>query len=326
MAAMRRRDFIILIAGGAVTSVQPLHAQQRVARVGVLVIGGAVAAKDLKISSELARLGYVDGRNLIYDIRAADGNLGRLPILARELVAAKPDVLISATSFSAEALAAATRDIPIVMTVMIDPIATGFSDSMSRPSRNVTGFTSSSPTLAAKRLELLHELIPGLRRVAYMSMPTGSMAAIFERYVHNAAGALGIAIHTIPMNTIASVSDGFLIADREKVQAVLVEVNPSNVRLGVHIIDECLVRDLPSIHPWSFEVQAGALMSYGPAAVENHAGAAKYVDRILKGAKISELPFEEPTEIKLAINLRTARSMKITIPQTLLARAEEVIE
>ena len=196
---------------------------------------------------------------------------------------------------------------------------------MSRPSRNVTGFTSSSPTLAAKRLQLLHELTPGLQRIAYLS-GTDAMFALFERHVRAAADVLGVTIHSIPISTVASVSEGFVFADREKVQAVLVEVNANNVRLAVHIINECLVRDLPSIHPWSFEVQAGALMSYGPAAVENHAGAARYVDRILKGAKVSELPFEEPTEIKLAINLRTARAMKITIPQTLLARADEVIE
>jgi putative ABC transport system substrate-binding protein len=148
----------------------------------------------------------------------------------------------------------------------------------------------------------------------------------FERHVQSAANALEIAIHTITMTSVGAVSEGFLVADREKVQAVLVEVSPSNMRLSAHIINECLVRDLPSIHPWSFEVHTGALMSYGPAGLENHTGAARYVDRLLKGAKISELPFEEPTEIKLAVNLRTARSMKITVPQTLLARADEVIE
>lgn len=311
---------------GAAASLRPAAAQPRVARVGVLVIGRAPAVKDFNIASELARLGYAIGRHVTYDLRAADGNLGRLAGLARELVAGKPDVLIGAGALSAEALAAATSEIPIVITVMIDPIETGFSDSMSRPSRNVTGFTSSSPTLSAKRLELLRELIPGLRRVAYLSAASGSMYAILEKNVRAAAADWDIAVHTIPLSTEASVAGGFAIADREQAQAILVENNPSNVRLSVHIINECLVRDLPSIHPWIFEAHAGGLMSYGPAALENHAGAARYVDRILKGAKVSELPFEEPTEIRLAVNLRTARSMKIAIPQTLLARADEVIE
>jgi len=326
---MRRREFNALLVGIVVSSIaRPLkaRAQRRMARVGILVLGGPVAAKDLIISSELARLGYVDGRNITYEIRAADDDLSRLAPLARELVAAKPDVLIGASSSVAEALAAATRDIPIVMTVIGDPIAVGVTSSMSRPSRNVTGFTASSPTLAAKRLELLHQLIPGLNKVAYLTMPTSPMNVTFKQQVRNAADVLGISLISVPITTDASVTDGFALVDREKAQAVLVESHESNVRLGAHIIDECLVRDLPAIHTWSFEVRAGALMSYGPATIENFAGAARYVDRILKGAKVAELPFEEPTEIKFAINLRTARSIKLTIPATLLARANEVIE
>jgi putative tryptophan/tyrosine transport system substrate-binding protein len=129
-----------------------------------------------------------------------------------------------------------------------------------------------------------------------------------------------------PVSTETAVADAFIIVDREKVQAVMVEINPTYVRLGPHIIDECLVGDLPSVHPWFFEMRSGALMSFGPAVLENHAGAARYVDRLLKGTKIAELPFEEPTETKLGINLRTARSIKVTIPNTLLVRADQVIE
>lgn len=304
----------------------PVHAQQRVPRVGVLVLGRAGAAKDLNIATALARLGYVEGRNIAYDVRAAEGNLSRLPALARELAAGRPAVLIGSGAVSAEALAAATNDVPIIITVMIDPVETGFSDSLSRPSRNLTGFTSSSPTLSAKRLEVLRELVPGLQRVAYLSATPGSAYSILEKQVQSAAKQWGIAIHSIPLSTEASVSEGFAVADREKVQAILVDNSPSNMRLSVHIINECLVRDMPSVHPWTFEAHAGALMSYGPATFENHVGAARYVDRIIKGAKVSELPFEEPTEIRLVVNLRTARSMKITVPQTLLARADEVIE
>jgi putative ABC transport system substrate-binding protein len=323
---MRRREFMLLLAGAGLSYSLPLRAQQRMARVGVLLLGGAVSAKDLAISSELARIGYVDGRNIAYGIRAADGDFSRLSALARDLVATKPDVLISASTEAAEALAAATPDIPIVITVTMDPIAAGLSDSMSRPSRNVTGFTSSSATLAAKRLELLSELIPGLRRVAYLGAPTGSTYARFDQHVRTAADALGITILSVPITTDASVPDSFEVVDREKVQAVIVGLTPTNTRVSGHIIDQCLIRDLPSVHPWSFEVNAGALMSYGPKSLENNAGAARYVDRILKGTKISELPFEEPTEFKLAINLRTARSINVKIPPTLLARADQLIE
>jgi putative tryptophan/tyrosine transport system substrate-binding protein len=242
------------------------------------------------------------------------------------LVATKPDVLVGASEVAADVLARATRDIPIVITVMADPIASGLSSSMSRPTRNVTGFTISSLTLSSKRLELLHELIPDLRRVAYLTTPAGPAYNAFEQHVREAANALGLAIFSVPITTEKTVTDGFVIVEREKAQAILVETTPSNVRLSIRIIDECLFRALPAIHPWYFEVRTGALISYGPSMLENYAGAARYVDLLLKGAKISDLPIQEPTEIKLAINLSTARAIALTIPPTLLARANEVIE
>jgi putative tryptophan/tyrosine transport system substrate-binding protein len=323
---MRRRDFITLLGATAVSWPLIARAQQRSVHIGILLLGPAVPPKELAITSELARLGYVEGRNVGYEIRGADGDLGRLPTLTRELVANKPDVLVGASEIAADALAKATPDIPIVITVMGDPIASGLTSSMSRPTRNVTGYTLSRPTLGAKRVELLHELIPGLRRVAYLTTPLGPMHNVFEQQVRNAANAFSIAIFLVPIITEESVADGFVMAEREKVQAIIVENSPSNVQLSTRIIDECLFRDLPAIHPWYFEVRAGALMSYGPTVLENHVGAARYVDRLLKGAKVSELPIEEPTLIKLAINLRTARAIKLAIPPTLLARADEVIE
>jgi putative ABC transport system substrate-binding protein len=323
---MRRREFITLLGATAVSWPLVARAQQRSVHIGILLLGSAMPAKELTIASELARLGYVEGRNVSYEIRGANGDLRRLQTLTRELVATKPDVLVSASEIAADALAKATPDIPIVITVMGDPIASGLTSSMSRPTRNVTGFTLSSPTLGAKRLELLHELIPGLRRVAYLTTPVGPMYNAFEEQVRNAANVLNIAIFLVPIITEESVADGFVMVEREKVQAIMVENTPPNVRLSTRIIDECLFRDLPAVHPWYFEARAGALMSYGPTVLENFAGAARYVDRILKGAKVSELPIEEPALIKLAINLHTARAIKLTIPATLLARADEVIE
>jgi len=322
---MRRRDFLIF--GIAAATAWPLAAlaQQSSKRIGILIIGSAVAPKELAFVSELTRLGYVEGNNARYDVRGADGDITRLTTLARELVSSKPDVLIGASEAVATALANATAEIPIIITVMGDPIAIGLTNSLSHPSRNVTGFTQSSSTLTAKRLELLRELIPTLRRLAYLNAP-GPMIGIFEQQVRNAASVLGITVTTIPVTTEASVSKGFELADREQVQAVMVETSATSVRLSAHIIDECLVRDLPAIHPWSSSVRDGALMSYGPATVENNSGAASYVDRILKGAKVVELPIQEPTDIKLAINLHTARAIGLTIPPAFLARADEVIE
>jgi len=322
---MRRRVFLTF--GGAAAVAWPFAAlaQQASKRIGILIIGSAVAPEELTIVSELTRLGYVEGKNIRYEVRGADGDLGRLTALAQQLVKTKPDVLIGASELIATALATATAEIPIVITVMGDPIAIGLSNSLSHPSRNVTGFTQSSSTLSAKRIQLLRELIPTLHKLAYLNAP-GPMIGIFEQQVREAATALGITVTTIPVTTEASVLEGFELADREQVQAVMVETSATSVRLSAHIIDECLVRDLPAIHPWSSSVRDGALMSYGPATVENNTGAAKYVDRILKGAKVAELPIQEPTEIKLAINLRTAHAIGLTIAPSLLVRADEVIE
>jgi putative ABC transport system substrate-binding protein len=326
-AIMRRRDFITLLGGAGAAWPNAGNAQQRPARIGILLLGRRVATKDLAITVELARIGYVDGRNVTYEIRVAEGDMRKVPALARELVATKPDVLICATGEAAELLATETGKIPIVVTVTVDPISNGLSTSMSRPSRNITGFTSSAPTLAAKRLELLRDLIPGLRRIAYLGGPTSARyAGPEQREVLKAANALGIAAYLVPVTTVASVTEAFLIIDRKTAQAVMVGSNPFNVQIIGHIIDECSIRDLPAIYPWSFAVSSGGLISYGPASIENYAGTARYVDRLLKGAKVSELPFQDPTEYKLAINQRTARAMKITIPETLLTRADEVID
>ena len=325
---MRRRDFAVGLAGMMLAGSRSVHAQQGLPRIGVLVPGSVTEPKRLSVVMELARLGHVEGRNIAFEIRAADGDIGRFPALARELVAEKPVALVTASTAAALALAQVTPDIPIVVTVTIDPIASGLSDSIARPSRNITGFTSSSPTLAAKRVQLLHQLVTDLRRIGHLSVPLGAAYEIFRDHIQAAAEAFGIVTVNMPVTapTAEGVSDAFRIADGAELQAVLVGVHPAVVRMSGYIIDECLVRNLPSIHPWSFETQLGALMSYGPVTVENVSGAARYVDRILKGATVAELPFEEPTEIRLAINLRTARSMKIIVPPTLLASADDVIE
>jgi putative ABC transport system substrate-binding protein len=322
---MQRRDFLGVL-GGAAAWPLAVTAQQRIPRVGVLLIGAGVPPRDFELARQLARLGYVEGRNITYEIRGADGDANRLPTLAREIIATNPDVIVGSTSPAALALAAATRDIPIVMTVIGDPIALGLSNSISRPSRNVTGFTISSASLAAKRLELLRELVPALRKVAYLWVPLNPVTKQLGEQVRMAADTLDIKLVSLPLTTSADINEAFTLAEKEQVTAVFIEPADLTVRFSGTIVDECLVRNLPAMHAWPFEVHNGALISYGPAIVENYPRTAIYVDRILRGAKIAELPFEEPTQIKLAINLRTARSIKITVPPTLLARADEVIE
>jgi ABC-type uncharacterized transport system substrate-binding protein len=323
---MRRREFITLLGGGAATWSISVYAQQKIPRVGVLVVGPNPPAHDFELVHQLAQLGYTEGRNIIYEVRGAESDSNRLPRLAQELVTTKPDVIVGSTSEVAVALAAATRNIPIVMTVVGDPVTLGLTTSMSRPDRNVTGFTVSSPSIAAKRLELLRELVPAVHKVAYLWEPPNPMTKKFGEEVRKAADTLGIELISLPLTSGVDIGPAFTIAEKEKVMGVLVEAGGIAVRFGGTIVDECLVRNLPGMHAWPSEVHIGALMAYGPAAPENFQRAATYVDRILKGTKISELPFEEPTQIRLAINLRTARSINISIPASLLARADEIIE
>ncbi len=325
---MRRRDFILTaVFGGAAAARSPsLSAQERTARIGILLNGSAVPPRDLDIARELARIGYVEGRNVGYEVRAAAGDLSRLPERARELVATTPDVLVGSGTQAATALFGATRSIPIVMTAVGDPIAVGLTGSISRPTNNVTGFTISSLSLAAKRLELLHGIVPALRKVAYLWVPGNPLAALFESHVRKAADVLGIRLVSLALTSHADITLAFARAGEEQATAVLVESDPLTLRFSGSIVDECLVRHLPAMHSWPIEVRNGALVSYGPAAIENYPRAAIYIDRILKGAKVAELPFEEPTQIKLVINLRTARSIRITFPPTVLALADEVVE
>jgi ABC-type uncharacterized transport system substrate-binding protein len=210
--------------------------------------------------------------------------------------------------------------------VMGDPIVLGLSNSMSRPTRNITGFTNSSLSLAAKRLELLRDLVPDVRKVAYLWTPDNPIVAARSEQAQIAADTFGIELVSLPLTSGADIPAAFQTADREQVGAVLVESAQLLARFSAHIVDECLVRNLPAVHAWPFEARAGALMAYGPTTVENHPGVAGYVDRILKGARVVNLPFEEPTQIEFAINLRTARSIGVAIPPILLARADEVIE
>lgn len=322
---MRRREFVSLLGGLATVWPLSLHAQS-IPRVGILLNGGAILPGDLDFVRELARLGHIEGRNVSYEVRAAEGDSSRLPKLARDLVATKPDVIVASAAPAAAALFGATRTIPIVMTVIGDPIALGLSGSISRPTHNVTGFTVSSSSLAAKRLELLHGMVPALRTVGYLWVPANPLATLFEPQVRKAAGLLGIKLVSLPLTSGADIASAFSRVDEEPVMAVLVESDPITLNFSGSIIDECLVRNLPGMHTWPVEVRQGALISYGPAAIENIPRAAVYVDRILKGAKVAELPFEEPTLIKLAINLRTARSIGFAFPPALLARADEVVE
>ena len=333
---MRRRE---LIGGLVVAAAGPLAARAQVPvddrrigllpsarRVGVLFAGRRDAPRSHEFFDVLKRLGHIEGGNVVYDIRAAQGDAAKLSQLARDMVAKQPDVIVSSTSVAARALADATATIPIVMALISDPLDLGLTESMSRPTGNVTGFTASSATLAAKRLELLRELMPSARRVAHLSVPASPHALPLAMQARQAAGSLGMEVVVIPLRSAEDIAPAFAIVDAQSPDALLIDADPITITQRHALIDECRVRNLPAIHTYALEVRDGGLISYGPSSLENFVGAAEYADRILRGAKVAELPFEEPTHFTLAVNLRSARSLGLIIPPTLLARADEVIE
>jgi putative tryptophan/tyrosine transport system substrate-binding protein len=298
---------------------------RRVYRVGVLFPAGETPGlRDL--ADALAALGYVEGRNVVYEIRAAGAEAERLPALARELAAAKPDVIVSATERAGSALIEATRDIPIVLTLVGDPVALGLTQSIARPTRNVTGFTTANDSAAGKRLEILAEIVPALRKAGLLWVRENSQHRLVAERTREAAVVLGIELLSLPITDAEDIPPAIARAEQEQVGGLLVAADPITVRNRRTIIDQCLVRDLPAMHSYSFEVRDGALAAYGSDIGEEYGRTAAYVDRILRGARVAELPFQEPTQVALSLNLRTARSLRLTIPQSLLVRADEVFE
>jgi putative ABC transport system substrate-binding protein len=326
---MKRREFIALLGGAAIGAWRSTaQAQQavRLRRVGALFLGETDAPGSRSLIEALAKLGYVEGRSIAYELRSIGREDEQIAELARNLVATKPDVIVSAGSAAVQALMAATREIPIVVVAIGDPVALGMTKSMARPTGNVTGFTTAHDTLAAKRIELLQELIPSLRKVALMWVPSNPLHRLIEDDTRKAAMAFRIELLSLPVRNADDIAPAIARLEEQRVQALIVGPDPLTVRNRQTIIDQCAVRDLPAIHNYSFEVREGALMSYGSDVGDDYGRAALYVDRILKGAKVSDLPFQEPTQFTLAINLRTARSLGLKVPQSLLVRADEVIE
>jgi ABC-type uncharacterized transport system substrate-binding protein len=328
---MRRREFISLL-GGAAAWPLAAGAQQgeRVRRIGVLM---AQAANDPEGQARIAaflqglqELGWSVGRNLRIDIRWSAGNADDTHKYAAELVALAPDIILASTTPSVAALLQATRTVPIVFTVVADPVGAGFVDSLARPGGNATGFITFEYGLAAKWLELLKEIAPGTTRAAVLRDPAitsgiGQFAAI-----QTAAPSLGMEI--VPVNvrdagdieravaTFARVGNGGLIATGGPLTQLHRDL----------IIMLTARHKLPAVYANRFFVADGGLMSYGSDLVGQHRPAARYVDRILKGEKPADLPVQAPTKYELVINLKTARALGLEVPASVLARADEVIE
>jgi putative tryptophan/tyrosine transport system substrate-binding protein len=328
---MRRREFIALAVSLAVWPVvafsQTVSRQQRIGFLGNWGEGDAEGTKRLdKFRLRLRELGWTEGKNLQIDVRFGDNNGERIRQAATELIQLAPDAIVSTTSTTTRALMNAGGNIPIVAAVSGDPIALGFTKALSRPTANITGFTTFNDTLAAKRFEMLREIVPAMRTAALIWVPVNPQQALLEIRTKEAAKALGIELLSLPIKATNDISPALAAVRNQNASAVIVAADPLTVANGRVIIDGCITMKLPAIHTFVSEARNGALMSYGIDILESYRRTAEYIDLILKGTKIADLPFQEPTRFTLAINLQTARAIEVKMPSTLLALADEVIE
>jgi putative tryptophan/tyrosine transport system substrate-binding protein len=308
----------------------PAQTADRVRRVGFLNTSheeDAEAAKRLAaFKLRLQELGWTDGKNVKIDVRFGRNNGELLRQAAAALTEAAPDVIVSTTSTATRALMALTTKIPIVAAVTGDPVALGFTRSLSRPSGNMTGFTTLNDTVVEKQLGLLREIVPAMQVAALMWVQRNPQQVLLEMQTRKAAQTIGVELLSLPITSPDDIAPALAMAKSKHAAAIMVAAEPLTLVNGRAIIEGCVALRLPAIHTYVFEAKNGALMSYGYDPVESFRLTAEYVDRILRGTKIADLPFQEPTRLKLAINLRTARAIGISVPLTLLALADEVIE
>jgi putative ABC transport system substrate-binding protein len=274
----------------------------------------------------LRDLGYVDGRNVTMEWRWSEGKTDRLPALALELVALKPDVLVASGTQAVRAAKRATAAIPIVMTTSSYPDKIGLVESLSRPGGNITGLSNVGPELSGKKLELLKEIAPQVSRVAILWNPASEVEPLTVRELSNAAPAVRVEIQSVEVRSPDGFSVAFTTLSSSRANALLALGNPINFRGRQLITEFALKNRLPSIYDERLFVEAGGLMSYAPSFTDSFRHAATYVDKILKGAKPADLPVEQPTKFELVINLKTAKALGLAISQTLLLRADQLIE
>jgi len=274
----------------------------------------------------MRELGYVEGKTLVIEWRFADGKFDRLPGLAAELVGMNVEVIVTHSTPAARALQRATSTIPIVFAVLMDPVGGGFAASLARPGGNITGLSIIDIDPTPKRLELLKAMRPALSRVAVLVNPGTSAHSAMVKNVQAVGQRAGIRILLVDARTPDEIERGFAIMTREHAHGAIIADDAVFLWERRQIADLAMKNRMPSIAPWREYVAAGGLMSYGQDIPGSFRRAAAYVDKILKGAKPSDLPVEQPTRFELIINAKTAKTLEMTIPPSLLGRADEVIE
>jgi putative tryptophan/tyrosine transport system substrate-binding protein len=329
---MRRRAFVVLVgaAGGAWPLAVRAQRLDRVRRIGVLMPLGEndpEARRRITVFSQALRaLGWVEGQTVVFESRYADGKLERLPALADELVRAKVDVIVTQAAQSVEAARKATSAIPIVMASVGDALGAGYVASLARPGGNVTGQTLVATEQSAKRLELIQQISPGLVRVAVLWNANASGHRLQWKEIELRAPILKMKLQSLPVRNVDDIEASLRAAAQAEAQAIVTMEDPLIQSTRARIVEFGMRQRIPVMGEFRPMTAAGGLMSYGANQIEMWRGAAAYVDKILKGARPGDLPIQQPTKFELVINVKTAKTLGITLPAGLLVAADEVIE
>ena len=305
----------------------PANSQQpkKLPQIGFLTLRSAPSDQDEAFKQALRDLGWIEGQNFTIEWRGAAGKTEKLAELAADLVRRKVDVIVASATPSVQAAKNATNTIPIVMSSAADPVGVGLVASLARPGGNITGLSNQAADLAAKRLELLREVVPGLRRLAIMANVDYPAVVLEMREVETAAGTLGLDSVAIEIRRGEDIAPVFG-ALKERTDALYVCADPLVVTHQVRINAFALAAKLPTMHSLREHIETGGLISYGANLPDLFRRAGNYVDKILRGAKPGDIPVEQPTKFDLVINLTTAKALGLTVPPSLLARTDEVIE
>ena len=328
---MNRRTFVGRFGGVLLASPLASFEQQpmKVWRVGFLSAASRQwLADDGRRDAFLQGMrafGYVEGKNFIIEWRFADGNYDRLPAMAAELVHLNVDVIIATPSPAIRAAQRATSTIPIVFPNTGDPVGSGFVASLARPGSNLTGLSNGNLDISAKTLELLVTVLPKMSRVAILANPGSSTESAILKSINAAAQNVGVQVLVAEAHTPEEIESAFATVRRETADAIIIAADSLLTMQGRQIAELAIKFRMPSISQGILYAKLGGLMGYGQDTAEAYGRAAAYVDKILKGAKPADLPVEQPTKIRLTVNLRTAKALGLTIPQAVLARADEVI-
>ena len=321
---MDRRAFLGTLAGGLLGAPLPTRAQPKIPRIGVLWPNPPATFEDFRTG--LTELGYVEGRNIALEYRWAQGNLDRLPQFAEELVKLKVDVIVTLGPPAAIAVKRATETVPIVVLAIGDPVASGLVSNLGRPGGNVTGTTRMLSEMSTKHVELLKQAVPSLSRLAVLWNPDNSSHTPALKSAETAAHSLAIKVRAVEVRSPSDLDGAFATIDRDRCDGLLFLADPVFFIHLRRMADLAAGRRLPAVSNFIEFVRLGGLMGYAPSLPEEFRRAASYVDRILKGAKPGDLPIQQPTKFELAINLKTAKALGLTIPSSLLQRADQVIE